>query len=59
MTDHPGGATEANAIAGGVVNGLQTGLLFTLGSDYSLHATRGYDDVTGVGSPNIGYLRSF
>ena len=59
VTDHPGGATEAVSIDTGVQNNLQTGLLFTLGSDWTLKATRGYDDVTGVGSPNVGYLRSF
>ena len=59
MTDHPGGATEAIAIDTGVQDNLQTGLLFTLGSDWTLKATRGYDDATGVGSPNVGYLKSF
>ena len=59
VTDHPAGATEATAIDTGVQGGIQTGLLFTIGSDWTLHATRGYDDVTGVGSPTVGYLRSF
>lgn len=30
-----------------------------LGNDGSLHATRGYDDATGLGSPRRGYLRSY
>lgn len=59
VTDHPGGATESVAIDTGVQDGLQTGLLFTLGSDWTLKATKGYDDATGVGSPNVGYLKSF
>jgi subtilase family serine protease len=59
VTDHPGGTTQAMAINAGVTNGVQQGLLFTIGADYTLHATPGYDDVTGVGSPSLGYLESF
>lgn len=65
VTDHPLGAgvTVANARvdyvnsydAGG---GLKT-TLRTMGHDSSLSATVGYDDVTGVGSPADGYLKSF
>jgi len=33
--------------------------LRTMGHDSSLHAVKGYDDVTGVGSPAPGYLASF
>ncbi|MEZ0065682.1 subtilase family serine protease [Streptacidiphilus sp. MAP12-20] len=33
--------------------------LRTLGHDTSLHATPGYDAVTGVGSPSAGYLPSY
>jgi hypothetical protein len=40
-------------------DGVQGGSLFTLGADWMLHATAGYDDVTGVGSPAPGYLHSF
>lgn len=32
--------------------------LRTLGADASLHATVGYDDVTGVGTPAKGYVTS-
>ncbi|MEU2358013.1 S53 family peptidase [Streptomyces misionensis] len=38
------------------------GLLYSvrsLGKDSSLSATKGYDDVTGVGSPADGYVKSF
>ena len=38
------------------------GLLYsvrTLGKDSSLSATKGYDDVTGVGSPANGYVSSY
>lgn len=31
----------------------------TLGNDDGLHATTGYDDATGIGSPSLAYLRSF
>jgi subtilase family serine protease len=58
-TDHPGGATEATAFDLGSNGGVEQGLLFTLGSDWTLNATPGYDDVTGVGTPNEGYLSSF
>jgi subtilase family serine protease len=33
--------------------------LRTFGVDSSLHATVGYDDVTGVGTPGSGYVTSF
>ncbi|RAG86021.1 serine protease [Streptacidiphilus pinicola] len=33
--------------------------LRALGHDSSLHATQGYDDVTGVGSPAPGYIPSY
>jgi subtilase family serine protease len=32
---------------------------FTFGHDTSLNATRGYDDITGVGTPTAAYLRSY
>jgi hypothetical protein len=31
----------------------------TLGTDSSLKAVKGYDDVTGVGSPAQGYVESY
>lgn len=31
----------------------------TLGDDDGLHATKGYDDATGLGSPSLAYFRSF
>jgi len=31
----------------------------TLGNDTTLSATPGYDDATGLGSPNLRYLRSY
>jgi len=65
VTDHPLGATTQLAqvrtdFHDGVdaTNGLDT-TLRTMGRDSSLHATAGFDDVTGVGSPAPGYLRSF
>ncbi|QMU75623.1 S8/S53 family peptidase [Streptacidiphilus sp. PB12-B1b] len=44
-------------------NGLQDGslnaALVAFGRDYGLVATRGFDDATGVGSPNVNYLNSY
>ncbi len=34
-------------------------VLFTLGQDYGLNAAPGYDDATGLGSPDNAYLRWF
>jgi hypothetical protein len=33
--------------------------LYTIGTDTSLSATGGFDDATGLGSPNAWFLRSF
>ncbi|MEY9871375.1 subtilase family serine protease [Streptacidiphilus sp. MAP12-33] len=44
---------SVDATAGTVVS------LRTLGRDSSLHATQGYDDVTGVGSPSADYVPSY
>ena len=43
----------------GEVNGALNVKLVAFGQDTSLNAVRGYDDATGVGSPNLNYLRSF
>ncbi|NLU74446.1 S8/S53 family peptidase [Streptomyces sp. HNM0575] len=65
VTDHPLGPTTELAVArvdfangADDSEGLST-TLRTLGKDSSLKAVRGYDDVTGVGSPTAGYLKSF
>jgi len=65
VTDHPLGPKSELAVvrvdfANGAddSDGLKTSLR-TLGKDSSLKATTGYDDVTGLGSPTSGYLRSF
>ncbi|SHL00821.1 S53 family peptidase [Actinacidiphila paucisporea] len=64
VTDHPLGqgqgiaevrvdyANAFDASEGTIVS------LRTLGADASLHATPGYDDVTGVGTPAKGYVTS-
>jgi subtilase family serine protease len=63
VTDNPLGSTpvalafadidrQGNAAPG-------SASLITEGRDTSLHATRGYDDVTGLGSPACGYLAAF
>ena len=33
--------------------------LYTIGTDYGLSASRGFDNATGLGSPNAWFLRSF
>ncbi|MEW2621986.1 S53 family peptidase [Streptomyces sp. NPDC048106] len=43
----------------GTVNGVLNVKLVAFGQDTSLNAVRGYDDATGVGSPNENFLRSF
>lgn len=65
VTDYPLGrgqgiANVRNDFVNGfdATNGLRTSLR-TLGTDSSLHATVGYDDVTGVGTPGTGYVTSY
>ncbi|WP_051943791.1 S53 family peptidase [Streptacidiphilus rugosus] len=65
VTDHPFGPKVGLAVARvdfantvDASNGLVTSLR-TLGQDSSLSATRGYDNVTGLGSPTEDYLESF
>ncbi|MEU6095347.1 S53 family peptidase [Streptomyces sp. NPDC047079] len=63
VTDHPTGSGLAVARVD-FVNGLDaSGGLSTsvrsLGEDSSLKAVKGYDDVTGVGSPAPGYVNSW
>jgi subtilase family serine protease len=62
VTDDPLG--PGVTIAAAVPNvetaaGTPTSYADTFARDTSLHATRGYDDVTGVGSPTAAYLRSY
>ncbi|MER6158683.1 S53 family peptidase [Streptomyces sp. NPDC001868] len=65
VTDDPTGAGAGLAVARvDFVNGHDPGdglatSVRTLGADSSLHAVRGYDDVTGVGSPTKGYVESY
>ncbi|MFK8908848.1 protease pro-enzyme activation domain-containing protein [Streptomyces sp. YS-3] len=64
VTDHPLGARGLAVARVDFVNsvdasgGLATSVR-TLGADSSLHAVRGYDDVTGVGTPSRGYVASY
>ncbi|WP_037801344.1 S53 family peptidase [Streptomyces sp. LaPpAH-108] len=63
VTDNPTGSGLAVArldFANGVdaSDGLLTSVR-SLGKDSSLAAVKGYDDVTGVGSPAEGYVKSF
>ncbi|WP_326738757.1 S53 family peptidase [Streptomyces sp. NBC_01022] len=65
VTDHPLGAGHDLAVArvdfvNGVdaADGLRTSVR-SLGKDASLSAVRGYDDVTGVGTPASGYVSSY
>ncbi|WP_037607026.1 S53 family peptidase [Streptacidiphilus rugosus] len=65
VTDHPfGPRTELAEVRNDFTNGVDASggiatSLRTLGHDSSLHATVGYDDVTGVGTPTERYLRSY
>ncbi|MFF9374877.1 protease pro-enzyme activation domain-containing protein [Streptomyces griseoluteus] len=63
VTDNPTGSGLAVARTD-FVNGLDasgglTTSVRSLGKDSSLHAVKGYDDVTGVGSPANGYVQSY
>ncbi|MCX5557148.1 protease pro-enzyme activation domain-containing protein [Streptomyces sp. NBC_00038] len=63
VTDNPTGAGLAVARVDFVngydaTDGLTTSVR-SLGKDSSLHAVKGYDDVTGVGTPASGYVQSF
>ncbi|WP_042365488.1 S53 family peptidase [Streptacidiphilus neutrinimicus] len=65
VTDHPFGPNVGLADARvDFVNSVDASQgvavsLRTLGQDSSLNATKGYDDVTGVGSPNARYIESY
>ncbi|MFE3634388.1 protease pro-enzyme activation domain-containing protein [Streptomyces cellostaticus] len=63
VTDNPTGsglAVARNDFANGydAADGLLTSVR-SLGKDSSLSAVKGYDDVTGVGSPANGYVKSY
>ncbi|WP_405932550.1 protease pro-enzyme activation domain-containing protein [Streptomyces sp. NBC_00827] len=63
VTDNPTGSGLAVARVDFVngydaTDGLTTSVR-SLGKDSSLHAVKGYDDVTGVGTPASGYVQSF
>lgn len=62
VTDHPlGGRFVIAAVYAerNPVTGVITNLADTFAKDTSLHATPGYDDVTGVGTPTRSYLDSY
>lgn len=64
VTDHPTSGTGLAVARVDFANGIDAtdGLLTsvrTLGADSSLKAVKGYDDVTGVGSPAPGYVNSY
>ena len=62
VTDQPFGPGHAIAAAAAErdpATGAITGKAYTFGHDTSLHATTGYDDVTGVGTPAGAYLASY
>lgn len=63
VTDHPTGSGLAVARLDFVngydaTDGMATSVR-SLGADSSLKAVKGYDDVTGVGSPANGYVQSY
>jgi subtilase family serine protease len=64
VTDHPLGNRFLGVVRIDYANGFDASdgtvaSLRAFGQDQSLHATAGYDDVTGVGTPAAGYLRSY
>jgi subtilase family serine protease len=63
VTDDPLGPgvtiATVDAEASPVPAGAAPDYLVTLARDTSLHATPGYDDVTGVGTPTAAYLGSY
>ncbi|MGH4027864.1 S53 family peptidase [Actinomycetota bacterium Odt1-20B] len=63
VTDRPKGRELAVArvdfVNGHDASGGLTTSVRSLGKDSSLKAVRGYDPVTGVGSPAAGYIRSY
>ncbi|MFG2560168.1 protease pro-enzyme activation domain-containing protein [Streptomyces sp. NPDC048496] len=65
VTDHPLGAKRDLAVArvdfangSDAADGVLTSVR-SLGKDASLKAVKGYDDVTGVGTPAAGYVNSY
>ncbi len=63
MTDIKGSPKDAGNVRSDYVNGedASDGLLYsvrTFNQDSSLAVRRGWDDVTGVGSPNASWLTS-
>ena len=62
VTDQPLGPGVTTTVAHAIrdpATGTITDVAITFARDTSLHATPGYDDITGVGSPASGYLRSY
>lgn len=62
VTDHPLGRGRVIAVAYAsrdLATGQISNLAATFAEDTSLHATPGYDDVTGVGTPANRYLDSY
>ncbi|MFD9126624.1 protease pro-enzyme activation domain-containing protein [Kitasatospora sp. NPDC059571] len=59
VTDRPAGGPTAVVQDLGAAAGDLRYLLYTVGQDYGLHAAPGYDEATGLGSPNAAYLRWF
>ncbi|MEC3919167.1 S53 family peptidase [Nocardia sp. CDC160] len=63
VTDHPLGPAVPLGTAGPTTNDYPAlpdePFLASFGFDQSLHATPGYDNVTGVGTPTAGYFASF
>jgi subtilase family serine protease len=63
VTDDPLGPgvtiASVNALPSPVPSGEAPDYLVTMAHDTSLHAMPGYNDITGVGTPAPGYLRSY
>lgn len=65
VTDHPSGVTAPLAVVRNDYTNVHDGstpivtALRTFGNDGDLHATTGFDDVTGVGTPSGDYVGSY
>ncbi|WP_157536567.1 S53 family peptidase [Kitasatospora mediocidica] len=59
VDDNPNHGKLGNVVDLGMVGGALKVRLYKIGSDFGLRAGEGYDTATGLGSPGMGFLKSF